>query len=71
MTKFESSAIQHKRKQLGMTQIGLSIEAGINLDTLRAIERGKTKNPGIITIKKICNILNLDIDYLFITTQEN
>lgn len=53
--------IKDRRKSLNITQSTLAILAGVGLNTLVAIERGKG-NPKIHTILAILDILGLEID---------
>lgn len=47
----------------------LSIESGVSPSTIKSILYGKSKNPGIVTIKMLCD--GLDITLIeFFNTQE-
>lgn len=50
-----------------LTVNGLSYSAGISQSTLKSILNGESINPGIVTIKKICDGLNLSLPAFFDT----
>jgi transcriptional regulator with XRE-family HTH domain len=52
------------RRELGLTQSELARRAGVKLDTLRSIEQGKTRNPGILTVLRLAEELNVTLDSL-------
>jgi transcriptional regulator with XRE-family HTH domain len=52
------------RRELGLTQSELATRAGVKLDTLRSIEQGKTRNPGILTVLRLAEELNVTLDSL-------
>jgi y4mF family transcriptional regulator len=54
--------MKQRRKTLSLTQQDLSEMAEVGLATIKDIERGKG-NPSLSTIKKILDILGLEIDY--------
>lgn len=45
----------------------LAVEAGITPSTVYSLLNEHTKNPGIITIKKLCDALNLTLGEFFST----
>jgi transcriptional regulator with XRE-family HTH domain len=51
------------RKEKGITQIRLSIEAGVSQETISAYESGKAL-PSAETLIKLSNYLNVSIDFL-------
>ena len=51
------------RKEKGITQIRLSIEAGVSQETISAYESGKAL-PSADTLIKLSNYLNVSIDFL-------
>lgn len=59
--------IQELCDERGLTQNGLSYAAGIPQSTIKSIMNGESKNPGIVTIKKICDGLNISIIEFFDT----
>lgn len=44
-----------------LTINALSYISGMSQSTLKSIMNGESKNPGIVTIKKICDGLNISI----------
>jgi predicted transcriptional regulator len=54
--------MKQRRETLSLTQQDLSEMAEVGLATIKDIERGKG-NPSLSTIKKILDILGLEIDY--------
>lgn len=43
----------------------LALKAGMTPSTLKSILYGKSKNPGIVTIRHICDGLNISLDEFF------
>ena len=58
-------------KERGITPNGLSYAAGISQSTIKSILNGESKNPGIATIKKICDGLEITIGEFFNTEEFN
>lgn len=54
--------MKERRKYLRITQLDLAEMAQVGLATIKDIERGKG-NPRLDTVKKILDILGLEIDY--------
>jgi y4mF family transcriptional regulator len=54
--------MKQRRETLSLTQQDLSEMAEVGLATIKDIERGKG-NPSLSTVKKILDILGLEIDY--------
>lgn len=54
--------IQLARQQLGRTQRELAEQAEIPVDTLRAIEGGRSASPSFFTVSALARILNLGLD---------
>lgn len=52
-----------------ITPNGLSYIAGISQSTIKSILLGESKNPGTVTIKKICDGLEITLGEFF-STQE-
>lgn len=52
-------AVVNRIKELcqerGITPNGLSYKAGIPQATIKSILNGESKNPGIVTLKKLCD----------------
>lgn len=54
-------------KEREITPNALSYLAGISQSTIKSILNGESKNPGIVTIKKICDGLDVSIIEFFDT----
>lgn len=50
-----------------LTYNGLSYCAGMSQSTIKSIMNGESHNPGIITLKKICDGLNISLFEFFDT----
>jgi transcriptional regulator with XRE-family HTH domain len=48
-----------------LTPNGLAYKSGISQATIKSILNGESKNPGIVTIKKICDGLGITISSFF------
>lgn len=56
-------------KERNITPNALSYMSGVSQSTIKSILNGESKNPGIVTIKKICD--GLDITLIdFFNTEE-
>jgi HAD superfamily hydrolase (TIGR01509 family) len=58
--------IQLARQEHGLTQQELCSRANLSYSTLTKIERGAIKAPSIFTIRAITEVLNIELDSLFI-----
>jgi len=56
-------------KEKGITPNGLSYIAGVSQSTIKSILNGESSNPGIVTIKKICDGLDISITDFFDTEE--
>ncbi len=56
-------------KQRNITPNALSYMAGIPQSTLKSILNGESKNPGIVTLKMICDGLDITIVEFFDTEE--
>ena len=56
-------------KERGLTQNGLSYSSGVPQSTIKSILNNESKNPGIVTIKKLCDGLNVSIIEFFDTPE--
>lgn len=54
-------------RERNITPNALSYLAGISQSTIKSILNGESKNPGIVTIKKICDGLDITIVDFFNT----
>ena len=68
MTKFQQ-ALLHRIDTLcrekGITYYSLSYRAGVPLSTVMNIQKGKSKNPGVFTIMKLCDGLGVSMKEFF------
>ena len=66
-------AIVFRLKQLceerGLTPNGLSNLAGVPQATVKSILNGESQNPGTVTIKKLCDGLEITLGEFFSTTE--
>ena len=56
--------IRYLRKQKGMSQLDLSLEAEVNKNYISDLERG-SRNPSILLLERICKALDIDLATLF------
>ncbi|MBP3441642.1 MAG: helix-turn-helix transcriptional regulator [Clostridia bacterium] len=54
-------------KEREITPNALSYLSGVSQSTVKSILNGESKNPGIVTIKKLCDGLNVSIVEFFDT----
>lgn len=48
-----------------MTLNALALRSGMTPSTLKSILYGKSKNPGIVTLRRICDGLNVSLEEFF------
>ena len=65
------SRIRELCKERGITPNGLSYISGVSQSTIKRMLNGESKNPGIVTIKKICDGLNITVGEFFTTNEFN
>lgn len=56
-------------EERGITPNALSYTAGISQSTIKSILNGESKNPGIATLKKICDGLDITLVEFFDTEE--
>ena len=56
-------------REHNITPNALSYRAGISQSTIKSILNGESKNPGIVTIKKICDGFDISIIDFFDTEE--
>lgn len=56
-------------KERAITPNALSYMAGISQSTLKSILGGESKNPGIVTLKKICDGFEISLTEFFDTEE--
>lgn len=59
--------IQFLCKEKGITPNALSYIAGVSQSTIKSILNGESRNPGVVTIKKLCDGLDISIVDFFDT----
>ena len=71
MRIYEATAkrIRELCKERDITPNGLSYLSGISQSTIKSILNGESQNPGVATIKKICDGLNITIGEYFSTEE--
>jgi transcriptional regulator with XRE-family HTH domain len=52
------------RHAMGLTQSELAVQSGVKLDTVRSIEQRKIRNPGIFTVLRLAEVLDITLDSL-------
>lgn len=56
-------------KQNKITPNALSYMSGVSQSTVKSILNGESRNPGIVTLKKLCDGLNISIIDFFNTDE--
>lgn len=56
--------VRQARNNKGISVYKLSALAGVTQNHIHQIEKGITNNPGVVTLKKISNVLNITLDEL-------
>ncbi|HIT24801.1 MAG TPA: helix-turn-helix transcriptional regulator [Candidatus Enterenecus avicola] len=56
-------------KERGITPNGLSNLAGVSQATVKSILNGESRNPGTVTIKKLCDGLEITLGEFFSTPE--
>lgn len=56
-------------KMRGITPNGLSIIAAVPQATIKSILNGESKNPGVVTIKKLCDGFDITLGEFFSTPE--
>lgn len=69
MNTREATAIRISElcKERGITPNGLSNLSGVPQSTVKSILNGESQNPGIVTIKKLCDGLEITLNEFFDT----
>ncbi len=60
--------IRYLRKQKGMSQLDLALEADVNKNYISDLERG-TRNPSLLILEKIALALDMTLSTLFMGIQ--
>ncbi|MCL2397959.1 MAG: helix-turn-helix domain-containing protein [Defluviitaleaceae bacterium] len=58
-------------KEKGFTPHGISVYAAVPHATVKSILHGESKNPGIVTIKKLCDGFGITLAQFFDTPEFN
>lgn len=61
--------IRQLYRQRGITPNALSYLCGISQSTIKSILNGESQNPGIVTLKKICDGLDITMIEFFDTEE--
>lgn len=71
MTTAEAIAYRIRQlcKQYGITPNGLSNLAAVPQSTIKSILNGESKNPGSITIKKLCDAFEITLGEFYSTPE--
>ncbi len=56
-------------KERGLTPNGISLISGVPQATVKSILNGESQNPGVVTIKKLCDGFEITLEEFF-GTQE-
>ena len=67
--KFVVKRIYELCRERGITPNALSYLAGISQSTVKSILNGESNNPGIVTLKKICDGFEITIVEFFDTEE--
>jgi len=59
-----SERVGDQRRYRRWSQQRLAQEAGVSIGTVRAIESGKVKDPGVFTVRSIATALGMTLDEL-------
>ncbi len=60
-----AARIRQLCKERGLTPNGLSYLAAVPQSTIKSILNGESQNPGVITIKKLCDALEITLGDFF------
>ena len=66
-----ANRIRQLCKEQGLTPNGISNLAAVPQATVKSILNGESKNPGIITIKKLCDGFGITLGEFFSTIEFN
>ena len=64
-----ANRIRQLCKERGITPNGLSNMAAVSQATVKSILNGESKNPGTVTIKKLCDGLEITLGEFFSTPE--
>lgn len=66
-----ASRIEELCKERGITINGLSYISGVSNSTIKGIFYSRSKNPGVVTIKKLCDGFGITLAQFFDTDRFN
>ena len=66
-----SKRIRQLCRERGITPNGLSYIAGVSQSTVKSVLGGESKNPGIVTLKKLCDGFEITLAEFFDTEEFN
>ena len=71
MNTQETVALRIKQlcKQKGFTPNGIAVYSAVPQGTLKSILNGESRNPGIVTIKKLCDGFGITLSEFFSTVE--
>lgn len=61
--------ILHLLEERKWTINELSLSAGVPASTVKSIMNGTSKNPGIVTLKKLCDAFEITLEEFFATDE--
>ena len=64
-----ATRIQQLCEQKGFTPNGIAVHSAVPQGTLKSILNGESKNPGITTIKKLCDGFDITLGNFFSTPE--
>jgi len=64
-----AARIRELCKQRGITPNGLANLAGVPQSTIKSILGGESKNPGTVTVKKLCDAFEITLGEFFSTPE--
>ena len=68
-TETVAERIRQLCREQGITPNGISNIAGVPQATVKSILNGESKNPGIVTIKKLCDGFGITLGQFFSTPE--
>ena len=69
--EFTVNRIYELCRERKITPNALSYMCGVSQSTIKSILNGESKNPGVVTLKKICDGLDISIISFFDTPEYN
>lgn len=73
MNTWEAVALRIRKlcKERGITPNGLSNISAVSQSTVKSILNGESQNPGVVTIKKLCDGFEITLGEFFSTPEFN